>query len=836
MVFLRSLVLAFFLLPAIAADSQPAGLKSPDQFLGYTLGSRFTPHHLLVDYFRFVDQVSPKVKLIEYGRTSEMRPLVAAIITSEANMARLDDLRLNNLRRTGLEPGEVRREDVVFVHLSYSVHGNEAAGSESSMAVLYDLVSGSGQADQWLANAVVILDPCLNPDGYARFSQWSNSVTSSPPNPNPASREHQEGWPSGRSNHYHFDLNRDWAWLTQQESRARLAFYLQWMPQVHADIHEFTGQAPYYFPPAARPYHPALTPWQVEFQEKVGRNHARYFDAAGWGYFTRERYDMFYPSYGDTYPAYSGAIGMTYEQGGGGFANVAVERENGDTLTLADRIEHHHVASLSTVEVSAQHASDLVRAFEAYYRPGEEGAAGAPMQYVISKTDKPARLDALTAFLDKHRITYGQAASAKKGLRGFSYRHGSDVTFDIAAGDLVISTAQPRGVLVRVLFEPEPELEDSLTYDITAWSLPMAYGLDAYVTDAAISQAAWKPEGQIGAKDNASPYAYAIPWGSVAAARAVAGLVQRGVVARYALERFASAGVSYPAGTVLVLRADNRLVDDLHVVMRDVLAQEGLHADQLLSGFMDQGKDLGSYSYPLLRAPSVMTLAGPSVSPYNMGEIWHYFEQELAYPVDIVPVDDLDGVSLDAYNVIVLPEGYYSLSSSFSERLGDWVAGGGTLIALGSANQKLAGRAGFDLKYQRDSHTDSLRREEVAHYPDEFGSDDRQAISDDIPGAIFRTAQDATHPLSFGLGKPYFTLKTSPSAYARLPRGNAIWLDDAPAHYGFVGYRARQGIRNTLVAGRQAKGGGQVIYLIDNPLFRSFWYDGKVLFANALFF
>ncbi len=704
------------------------------------------------------------------------------------------------------------------------------------MAVLYDLVSGSGQADEWLANTVVILDPCLNPDGYVRFSQWSNRVTSSPPNPNPASREHQEAWPSGRSNHYQFDLNRDWAWLTQQESRARIAFYLQWMPQVHADIHEFTGQAPYYFPPAAKPYHPALTSWQVEFQEKVGRNHARYFDAAGWGYFTRERYDLFYPSYGDTYPAYSGAIGMTYEQGGGGFANVAVLRENGDTLTLADRIEHHRVASLSTVEVSAQHAADLVRAFEAYYRPGEQGAAGAPVQYVISSSNPAAKLDAMTDLLDKHRITYGQAASAQKGLKGFGYRSGSEMTFDVAAGDLVISTAQPRGVLVRVLFEPEPELEDSLTYDITAWSLPMAYGLDAYVTDAAIAQATWMNERRVAARVDRSPYAFAIPWGSLAVARAVAGLMQEGVVGRYALESFSSAGVSYPAGTVLILKADNRHVDGLDDVVREVLGEEGMQAGELFSGFMDQGKDLGSYSYPLLRAPSVMTLAGPSVSTYNMGEIWHFFEEELAYPVDIVMLDDLDGVSLDAYNVIVLPEGYYSLSSSFSERLGEWVADGGTLIALGSANQKLAGRAGFDLKYQRDTQADSLRREEVAHYPDEFGSDDRQAISDDIPGAIFRTAQDSTHPLSFGLGTPYFTLKTSPSAYARLPRGNALWLDDAPTHYGFAGYRARQAIRNTLVAGRQAKGGGQVIYLVDNPLFRSFWYEGKVLFANALFF
>lgn len=829
---LRALTIILGLLLHWGISAQSVAIQSPDEFLPYPLGTRYTPHHLLVDYFRYVDQQSAKVRLIEYGRTYEHRPLIAAIITSEANMLRLEDLRINNLRRTGLVAGPVMPDGTVFVQLSYSVHGNEAAGAESSMAVLHDLVTGSAEIDAWLDKTVVILDPCQNPDGYARFSQWSNTVSANPPNPNPVAREHQESWPSGRSNHYQFDLNRDWAWLTQQESRARIAFYLQWMPHVLADIHEFTGEAPYYFPPAARPYHRAITPWQAEFQERIGRNHARHFDAKGWGYFTRERYDLFYPSYGDTYPMYSGAIGMTYEQGGGGFANLAIIRENGDTLTLADRLAHHRAASLSTLEISARHADRIVDEFESYYH-----TPASVTTYVMAAREQPGKIKALTALLDLHHIRYAAAAAPRKGMKGFAYRTGMSGPVDIREGDLVLSTAQPRGRLVDVLFEPQPALEDSLTYDITAWSLPFAYGLEAYRLDEELQVKAWPVADKAPRVMSNEPYAYALKWGSLDAVRMVAVLTRQGVVARYALESFSMGQQTYPAGTILLLQSDNRKNYQFHVFVENAIETYGVQTDRLFSGFVDAGKDFGSYSYPLLRAPRVLSISGESVSPYNAGEIWHYFEEEIKYPIDIVQILDFDGQNLQPYNIIILPEGYYSLSAETLGKLSAWMREGGTLIALGSANQKIAGKPGFDLAYKTNTGADSLKREEVAHTPDIFASEDRQAISEDIPGAIFSTVQDVTHPLTFGLGMPYFTLKTSPTAFAKLRRsGNAIWLADSPVHYGFAGYRAQQQMPSTLIAGRESRGAGQMVYLIDNPLFRSFWYDGKLLFANALFF
>ncbi|HEY3386848.1 MAG TPA: M14 family zinc carboxypeptidase, partial [Saprospiraceae bacterium] len=439
------------ILVKVTLQAQPPTIKSPDDFLPYKLGSRVTPHHLLVDYFKYVDGVSDKVQIVQYGMTNELRPLFAAIISTPENLRRIENIRLNNLRRTGMISGNAVVENIAIVYLSYSVHGNEVAGSESAMAVLYDLVKGNEEYNAWLRNTIVIIDPALNPDGYSRYSQWSNSISNQPFNSSLATREHKEPWPGGRFNHYYFDLNRDWVWQMQKESRERLEFYHQWMPHVHADIHEMSHESPYYFAPAAQPYHPNVTKWQADFQGTIGKNHARHFDKEGWRYFTRERFDLFYPSYGDTYATFAGAIGMTYEQGGSGRANRAVTLENGDTLTLADRIAHHRATSLSTIEVSAKHAAQLVDEFADYYKRSINDPPATVRNYVINKEHYPGRVAELLSLLDRNHITYTQMSGSKSDIKGYNYMTGKEGTFTANNGDIVISTDQPKGVLLHVL-------------------------------------------------------------------------------------------------------------------------------------------------------------------------------------------------------------------------------------------------------------------------------------------------------------------------------------------------------------------------------------------------
>ncbi|MEM9258691.1 MAG: M14 metallopeptidase family protein, partial [Bacteroidota bacterium] len=344
---MRSFCFSLFLVFSLGLSSQ---ITPPSDFLPHKLGETFTPHHLLVDYYQAVAGASPRVKLEQYGTTNEDRPLLLAFVSSIKNLERLEAIRENNLRIAGLLPGapDPNLEDIAIVWLSYTVHGNEAAGVEASMGVLYDLANtGNPRTTEWLKNTVVVLDPCLNPDGNNRYSNWYRQQATLGLDPNPATREHNEPWPGGRVNHYLFDLNRDWAWQTQVESQQRMVQYKQWMPHIHADLHEQGYTSPYYFAPAAAPFHEYITDWQADFQTEIGKNHARYFDANGWLYFTRERFDLLYPSYGDTWPTFNGAIGMTYEQGGHSRAGRAIDLPNGDTLTLFDRVEHHRTTSLS---------------------------------------------------------------------------------------------------------------------------------------------------------------------------------------------------------------------------------------------------------------------------------------------------------------------------------------------------------------------------------------------------------------------------------------------------------------------------------------------------------
>ncbi len=304
----------------LSAQAVAQSIPSPEQFLGYPLGSKFTPHHHIIQYFEALAKARPDMmKLYQYGKTYEGRPLMVAYISQPENIARLDAIKANNLRLAGLAKDKMAAQTDMpaIVWLSYNVHGSEPSSSEAALKTIFALLDpANAKTKTWLTNTVVILDPCINPDGRDRYVNWFNSVASVIPNPEPASREHQEPWPGGRTNHYNFDLNRDWAWQSQAESQQRIKLYNEWLPQVHVDFHEQGYNEPYYFAPAAEPYHEVITPWQRDFQVLIGKNNAKYFDANGWLYFTKERFDLFYPSYGDTYPTYNGAIGMTFEQGG----------------------------------------------------------------------------------------------------------------------------------------------------------------------------------------------------------------------------------------------------------------------------------------------------------------------------------------------------------------------------------------------------------------------------------------------------------------------------------------------------------------------------------------
>lgn len=824
----RLLLLGWLLLLTLAAFSQ---LKTPDSFLGYELGTHFTIHQQVVNYFKYVAKEKGNVQLQTYGKTYEGRELLLAIVSDEANIAQLEQIRTNNLAlakgdktiRTGKQP--------VILWLSYNVHGNEASSTETAMKVLYTLAERKDeQIKQWLKNVVVIIDPCLNPDGRDRYVNYFNSVVGTAPDPNPMSREHYEPWPGGRTNHYYFDLNRDWTWQTQIESQQRLKQYHYWLPQLHVDFHEQSYNEPYYFAPAAEPIHQAVTPWQKDFQVIVGKNNAKYFDEKGWTYFTKERFDLLYPSYGDTYPLYNGAIGMTYEQGGIR-AGLAVVTADGDTLTLKDRIAHHFTTSLSTLEVASHYAEKLLNEFRKFYEQSLI-PTGPYKSYVIKASPHQDNLKKLAVLLSKNNISFAFGAErGDKTLSGYNYETQKTESFKLERNDMVVNLAQQHGVLANILLEPQTLVTDSNTYDITAWALPYVYGLKAY----AVKESIW---GGYPAVENikehdevafSKAYAWVLPWAGVEAAKTLVTLQQKGIKVRMATQGFTQQGIAYDAGSLLIYRAENERANKaFYPLLENLFKAYGINAKPLSSGYVEKGKDLGSSSYKLLNMPSIAAVAGPEVSSQSFGEIWHFFEQELHYPISVLNVAAVVGLDFNKVNTLIVPDGYYT--DKFVEQLTPWINAGGRLILLEDAMAAFVGKKPFQLKKKEDK-TQTIVRNLIP-----YAQHDHDDFSNTIPGAIYKVHLDTTHPLTFGLGQYYYTLKTDANIYEPLENGYNVGVLKSDSYVaGIAGAKVRDKIASGMLYAVQEIGKGSVVYLGTDVLFRSFWENGKQLFLNSVF-
>lgn len=811
-----------------------AQLQSPEEFLGYELGDHWTPHYKVLNYFQHVADESELVTLTQYGTTNEGRELVYAVVTSTGNHANLEEIRLNNLKLTGLESGEPTDNKKAIVWLSYNVHGNETSSSEAALKSVYELVT---ERSAWLENTVVIMDPMVNPDGRDRYVNWYRTVVGEQFNPNHDAREHHEPWPGGRTNHYYFDLNRDWAWQTQVESKQRIKVYQEWMPHVHVDFHEQSYSSPYYFAPAAEPFHKAITEWQREFQTMIGKNHTKYFDEENWLYFTREVFDLFYPSYGDTWPTFNGAIGMTYEQAGGGFAGLGVYKPEGDTLTLKDRLLHHHTSGISTVEITAQNHERVVNEFASYFEETRENGSGQYKTFIVKKSSNPDKTSKLLRYLEEQKIEFG-VASGSSNPNGYDFATGETGRVSIEEGDYVISTYQPQGTLVRVLFEPKPELVDSLTYDITAWESHYAYGLDGYaITGTVNTRPATMTDEDESTPAMNKPYAYLAKWNSMEDLKYLARLLDEGVQVRYSEEAFTLSGDQYAPGTLIITRNGNEsLGDRFDAIVKEEADMLNRVLTPVATGFVDSGKDFGSSSVRLIETPKVALLSGEGTSSNMVGHIWNYFDQQINYPVTLINLSDIGSVDWSDYHVVIMPSIYGSAGGdSELNSIRDWVSEGGTLIAVDGANGFLAGKDGFSLK-RKERETDN-ENEDPNDKLRAYGDSDRERIQYSNPGSIYEITMDTSHPLAFGYDEQYMSLKLGSTGYEYLDNGWNVGAAKEGAHRsGFVGNKALEGLSNSLTFGVQNMGSGQVVYMIDNPLFRGFWHNGKLLFGNAVFF
>lgn len=829
---MKTLLNLLFLLPVILN----AQIQSPKGFLGYELGEKFSRHHQVVDYYKYLSENSQKVTLQEYGKTYENRPLLLAYVSTPENLANLENIRTDNLKRAGILEG-TPATNIPIVWLSYNVHGNESSSTEASMATIYELIRDGSNKNEWLENVIVVIDPCINPDGRDRYVNFFWQNASQPYNPDPNALEHNEPWPGGRPNHYLFDLNRDWAWQTQIETQSRIKVYNQWLPQIHVDFHEQGINSPYYFAPAAQPYHELITQFQRDFQTEIGRNHAKYFDENNWFYFTKQFFDLLYPSYGDTYPTYNGAIGMTYEQAGHGRAGLGIIKQEGDSLTLKDRIAHHYTTGLSTIEIAVNNADRLLDQFGNFFGDNSSLKYKA---FVLKYDGNADKFNALKAWLDDQGIEYGNATG--RGLKGYDYKTGRETSFSISSGDLVINMDQPKATLAQILFEPKTKLVDSVTYDITAWGVPYAYGIQTYASQQMIATGETDGSSFNSAPAPEKAYAFISKWNSMQDARFLAALLKSNIKVRFSQKPMTYKGESFDRGSMIIAKRDNKSIDDFEKTIIDLSNEYERSLSTIQTGFMDAGPDIGSSDVRYLKKPKIALLGGDGTSSLAFGATWHFMEQDLEYPVTILGTDYFGRVNLSEYDVLIMQSGWYS---SFGERemkkIMDWVSAGGKLIAVDGALNKLKDSDYSSLsEFVDDAEKNTAEKKEKER--DEkarmvaFENQEREFIKGFSPGAVYKVRMDNTHPLAFGYGDTYYTLKTGSRRVAYLDGNNVgVVVKKEDLLSGFAGQYAKEDMAETLVFGVENKGRGQIVHIVDNPLFRSFWQNGKLLMVNAMF-
>lgn len=818
----RLLVVAFLCSLTLFAQK----LKSPSEFLGYKLGTKFTRHHQVVDYFKYLSNNSKDLILEEYGKTNEGRSLNIAYVSSAKNLSNLEDIRKQHLSNTGIENGP-QLNDKSIVWLSYNVHGNEASSTEASMLTAYKLLT---EKQIWLQNTVVIMDPCINPDGRDRYVNWHNQVVNRKYNPNPTAREHREPWPGGRPNHYLFDLNRDWAWATQVETRQRLKKYNKWMPHVHVDFHEQGINSPYYFAPAAEPYHEIITDFQREFQHTIGKNNAKYFDNNGWLYFTKERFDLLYPSYGDTYPTFTGGIGMTYEQAGHGRAGLGIETEEGDILTLVDRLTHHTTSGLSTVETAYNNASKLNSEFRNYFKNQKH----TYKSYVLrGNSDKQSQLKSL---LDRHEIKYGYARS--QTVSGFDYNKNKKGSFRTTNKDLVVSTNQPKGLLIKSLFEPKAMIKDTLTYDITAWSLPYAYGFNALASERLVPTTNNSNTIESASLKN-SPYAYVFDWNHITDAKLLSDLLTANIRVRFNEKYIENSGQKLNPGTIIVTNRDNKHLKNFDELVFKIAQNNNKPNKTINTGYATKGSDIGSSDVKEIKNQNIAVLSGKYVSSLSFGEVQYFLEQDLGYQYTAIDIDNFSTNSLSKFHTLILPNGWYSgkFRKAQLSALKSWIRKGGKIIAIGNANSIFANSKEFSLSSKKnDKKKDEKNATDKDSHLVSYADSERENIKNLITGAIFRAKVDNTHPLAFGYSEEYFTLRLSGNGYDYLKGGdNVVRIEDNTVVSGFAGSNTIEKQKKSLVFGVEDMGRGSIIHMTDNPLFRGFWDNGKLFFANAIF-
>lgn len=851
------------------------------QVVGHDWGEKISTHQEIVAYLQALAQASPRVRLHSYGESWEGRTLYYLVVASQENLARLEQIR-SDMKRLAfpdrLDPAEASAlidSLPVIVWLAYGIHGNEISSSDAALLTAYHLLAARGDelADAVGRECVVILDPMQNPDGRDRFIHYFRQTRGAWPDPDPQAAEHNEVWPAGRTNHYLFDMNRDWFALTQPETQGRVRAYLDWYPLVYVDLHEMGSNETYYFPPPARPYNPEMTDAQVNWLVQFGRGIAGWFDRMGWDYFTGEIFDSFYPGYGEGWPMFQGSIGMTFEQGS--VRGLVVRREDETTLHYRDSVQHHFISSLATCQTAAAHRRNLLEYFYEYRRSALQESEGSIREFIIPPGRDPNRAGKLASLLVEQGIQVRRATAPFRNAQVRDYYSEKLQAREFPTGTYVVPLAQPARRLATTLLQKhtpmdaefvneqkrryEKRLPDEI-YDITGWSLPLLYDVEAYWSEVPSSgEFSWLdgPAGKTGGMlGPPAKVAYLIPWGTNSAARALARLHRTGIRVYAAHRSLTIRSRDFPAGSLIIKVRDNPT--DLHSQLKRVAEEEGVEILPLDSSWMDRGINLGSGHVRYLPRPRIAMAYNVPVQSGSVGATRFLLERVYEYPVTLIHTYQLPRADLGKYDVLILPDasqaygGYDAvLGEAGAERLRQWARDGGTLISIGDATRWMTEgkvallstrreyRGGQPVQEEGEKETPPPPSPESPKSLQEAILPERE-LPPTIPGAILRVSLDTEHWLAFGYPGATNVVVTGRHIFSplKLDQGRNVALYGAEGQLvlsGFVWDEVARQIPDKPYLMYQPLGRGHVVAFADDPNFRAFCDGLNLLFLNAIF-
>jgi zinc carboxypeptidase len=808
-----------------AAQNYKTTVPTPQQDLGFGLGERHIRHAQLTHYFNSLAQTSERVKLTAIGQTNEFRSQFLVTISTKENLANLTTILADRKKPQANSP--------LVIWLGYSIHGDEISGANAAMIVAYHLAASQNKSvENMLANTVIVMEPSMNPDGMDKFVNWVTMFRGKTANADPQHIEHHQGWFTGRTNHYGFDLNRDWLLLSQKESQNRLKYFHLYNPNVLADFHEMSANSSYFFQPGVPSRTNELTPKAtIELTNLLANYHAKALDSQQRLYFSQESFDDFYYGKGSTYPDINASVGILFEQASS--RGYQQQSENG-LLTLEFAIQNHVLTSLSTIEGAWQNRTKLAQYRAGFYQQAEKAANKEKFSgYLIHQGDDIYRLNAFLDKLNQHQIKVYRLASDFRN-KGTVYN---------AQDSYFVPIVQPQYRLIQALFAQPTDFKNNTFYDVSGWTMPLAMNISFDKVERTwglkLDKKPWQPITIKLNKIEHNAYAYAFEWHDFLAPKLLNTLLTQGIKTRVATKTFTSTtqGIkkTFAAGSILI-PAGIQTATNWRTIVAKASKQNKINIFSLNTGLSIAGIDLGSRSFSTIKPTKVLLIGGKGVSQYEAGEVLFYLDDTLNIPVTVIEHQRLAKANISEYTHILMVDGNYAnINSKIEFKLSAWVKAGGTLFAQKRAAKWLSDKELLKADFVSKNTLNQLFDTDDLQYQDK----EKLAARKRIAGAIFAATLDTSHPLAFGYQQSKLPVFSNSTLIMQRPSKAFISVanyTESPLLSGYSDKNLVNTMARTPVIIAHNLGKGRVIASVDDLTFRGYWYGTAKILANSLFF